>query len=393
MRFHKFKADKLFTGTELLDANHVLICGENGQVEAVVDELNAGDDVQQLNGWLTPGFINCHCHLELSHMRGLIPEKTGLIDFVFKVVTQRHFGEEEIFEAVEIAESEMLQNGIVAVGDISNNNLTLRQKLKRNLQYYTFVEVSGWLPELAQIRYSRSKGYYDHFVTNLPNTSLVPHAPYSVSEELWQLLQRDFKNKVVSIHNQETAFEDELFLQNSGDFVRMYEMMKLDNSCHKASGKSSLQTYFQKLDNAAHVILVHNTFTKQKDLDFVKAIRSSNSVSYCICINANQYIEQAVPPVEMLRTNNCNIVIGTDSLASNWSLSIWDEIKTINKFFPNVPLQEQLGWATINGAKALQKDKQLGSFHKGKKPGVILLEGLDADDKDCVQLVKPKRLL
>jgi cytosine/adenosine deaminase-related metal-dependent hydrolase len=210
---------------------------------------------------------------------------------------------------------------------------------------------------------------------------------------LWQLLQRDFKNKVVSIHNQETAFEDELFLQNSGDFVRMYEMMKLDNSCHKASGKSSLQTYFQKLDNAAHVILVHNTFTKQKDLDFVKTTRPPDTVSYCICINANQYIEQAVPPVEMLRTNNCNIVIGTDSLASNWSLSIWDEIKTINKFFPNVPLQEQLGWATINGAKALQKDKQLGSFHKGKKPGVILLEGLDADDKDCVQLVKPKRLL
>ena len=393
MRFKKFKADKIFTGTELLDTDNILICDEEGLIETIVNEHDACDDIQQLQGWLTPGFVNCHCHLELSHMRGLIPEKTGLIDFVFSVVTQRHFDEEEIFEAIERAENEMVNNGIVAVGDISNNNLTLRQKLKRNLDYYNFIEVSGWLPEIAQLRFSRSKGYYDHFAANLPNTSLVPHAPYSVSDELWQLLQPLYKNKVVSIHNQETVFEDELFLQNTGDFVRMYEMMKLDTSFFKPSGKSSLQTYFKKLDGAAQVILVHNTFTRQQDIDFVKKVRPTNTVSYCLCINANQYIEDAVPPIEMLRNNNCNIVLGTDSLASNWSLSILDEMKTIEKFFPDISLPEQLGWATINGAKALQMDNQLGSFDKGKKPGVVLLEGLDVINKDPLQTAKAKRVL
>jgi cytosine/adenosine deaminase-related metal-dependent hydrolase len=392
MGFQKFKADKIFTGTELLEADNVLVCKDNGEIEAIVNIGEAGDDVQELQGWLTPGFINCHCHLELSHMHGLIPEKTGLIDFVFKVVTQRHFGEEEIFEAIEKAEAEMLSSGIVAVGDISNNNLTLRQKMKRNLAYYNFIEVSGWLPELAQIRYSRSKGYYEHFATNLPNNSLVPHAPYSVSEDLWQMLQRDFGNKVVSIHNQETVFEDELFLQNSGDFVRMYEMMKLDTTFYKPSGKSSLQTYFEKLNPAAQVILVHNTFTKQADIDFVKTVRPA-TVSYCLCINANQYIENAVPPVEMLRASDCNIVLGTDSLASNWSLSIWDEIKRIHQFFPEILLEEQLGWATLNGAKALQMDNLLGNFEKGKKPGVVLLEGLDLLNNDSLQHTKPRRLL
>jgi cytosine/adenosine deaminase-related metal-dependent hydrolase len=74
----------------------------------------------------------------------------------------------------------------------------------------------------------------------------------------------------------------------------------------------------------------------------------------------------------MLRTNNVNIVLGTDSLASNRSLNIAAEIQTIRKNFPSIPLAEILQWATLNGAKALQMDDTLGSFEKGKKSGVVL---------------------
>jgi cytosine/adenosine deaminase-related metal-dependent hydrolase len=77
----------------------------------------------------------------------------------------------------------------------------------------------------------------------------------------------------------------------------------------------------------------------------------------------------------MLRKNECNIVLGTDSLASNRSLSILDEIKTLRKHFPHIPLEEMLSWATINGAKALGMDSFLGSFVKGKKPSVVHLSG------------------
>ncbi|MEJ7683289.1 MAG: amidohydrolase family protein [Segetibacter sp.] len=180
MSFHKFKADFLFTGTQMLSSNNVLICNNKGVVLDITDEKEAGDDIQKLNGILTPGFINCHCHLELSHMRGLIREKTGLVDFVFAVVTQRHFPEEEIFEAIAVAESEMVQNGIVAVGDICNNLLTIRQKLKHNLHYYNFVESSGWLPNIAGQRFGKSKKYFHEYSKYFP-TSMVPHAPYSVS--------------------------------------------------------------------------------------------------------------------------------------------------------------------------------------------------------------------
>jgi len=101
---------------------------------------------------------------------------------------------------------------------------------------------------------------------------------------------------------------------------------------------------------------------------------SSIQTFFCLCINANQYIEDAVPPIEMFRKNNCNIILGTDSFASNWSLSIADEIKTIRNHFPNIASGEILKWATFNGAKALEMDHTLGSLDKGKKPGIILID-------------------
>ena len=375
----------------MLGPDNVLIADEKGKIERIVNIKDAGENIQQLDGILTPGFINCHCHLELSHMKGLVPTQTGLVDFIFKVVNERHFPEEEILDAIAKAEDEMLANGIVAVGDICNNILTIPQKQLQRLAYYNFIEVSGWIPSVAQVRFERSLGYYHSFKqlqtpNPKPQTALSPHAPYSVSDELWQLMSPYFENNTVTIHNQETNFEDDLFKKGKGDFTRMYGMMNMDTSFFQPTGKSSLQSYLHKLDKAKQVILVHNTFTKEEDVAFVSlepayqtdrlGVRSWDFF-YCLCMNANQYIEQAIPPINMFRKNNCQLVIGTDSLASNWSLSVMDELKTIAKHFPAIPLNELLQWATINGAKALQMDAILGSFEKGKKPGVLILEHLE----------------
>ncbi len=379
MHWQKFQADNIFDGEKLLPKEMVVICDDEGRIEEIVDSNTAGDDVQVLKGIISPGFINCHCHLELSHMKGLIAEKTGLVDFVFSIVIKRHFPEEEIYDAIEKAEGEMLKNGIVAVGDICNNLLTFPQKSKNNLHYYNFIESSGWLPDIANSRIERSRTYFDAF-KEIASSSIVPHAPYSVSDNLWKLIQPYFENKVVSIHNQETNFEDELFIQNSGDFVRMYKMMNIDTSFYKTTGKSSLQSYFAKLQKAAQVILVHNTFTQQADIDFVKNSEPAKNVSFCLCPNANLYIENALPPIELLLKNDCRIVLGTDSLASNHSLSILDEMKTIQQHFPSISLEEMLRWSTLNGAKALQMDDMLGSLEQGKKPGLVLIENVAADE-------------
>ncbi len=186
--YRKFSAGNIFTGYQLLEAGNVLITDKAGKVIEIVPSTEAGDDIQHFAGILSPGFINAHCHLELSHMKGLIPEKTGLVDFVFKVISERHFSEEEILAAIEKADNEMYENGIVAVGDICNNTLTIPQKQKSKLQYYNFIEASGFPPSVAETRFQRSLDFYNQYNKSFANNSIVPHAPYSVSPELFSMI-------------------------------------------------------------------------------------------------------------------------------------------------------------------------------------------------------------
>ena len=114
MSYRKLKADYLFDGFQMLPADSVLICGEQGKIEEIVAEHEAGSDVERFSGMLVPGFVNCHCHLELSHLKGLIPEKQGLIHFVLSVMGQRFQPFPLKQEAILNAEKEMLSSGIVA---------------------------------------------------------------------------------------------------------------------------------------------------------------------------------------------------------------------------------------------------------------------------------------
>ena len=378
MSYRRFKADYLFTGEKILSGRNVLITDQDGEIINIIDGKDAGEDVEILKGIISPGFINAHCHLELSHLKNVIPEKTGLIDFVFKIVSERHFAEDEILAAIEKGEQEMLQNGIVGVGDICNNFLSAAQKEKRNLRYYNFVETSGWLPQVAALRFEKSKTIFDDFVKKNLKASIVPHAPYSVSENLWKEMIPFFPGKTVTIHNQENADEDLFFEEGKGDFTKMYKMMKLDNSFYQPTKIRSVESYFEKFYSATSVILVHNTFTKQKDLDFINEHKNKTQlVSFCLCPNANLYIENTLPPVNLFLENDVNIILGTDSVASNHQLNILEEIKTIVKSFPEIKTETLLKWATINGAKALQMEKESGSFEKGKKPGIILIENVE----------------
>ena len=374
--YQKFQASQVFTGTQMLDgADQVLITKVDGTVEAIVPVAEAGEDIQQLEGILSPGLVNAHCHLELSHMKGMIPPHTGLQEFVKQIVALRQVTPEAIQEAIVLAEAEMMANGIVAVGDISNTLDTLSQKAKHHLAYYSFVELYDLDPTRAADKIIAGLEIQKQFQEHCVRASLVPHAPYSVTNDLWDLLIAHFGIHTISMHNQETPDENEFFKTKSGSFLGMYERTKVNLDFFKATGLSSLQSILPIFKKAHHGILVHNSFTSAEDIQAVHAAMAN--AFWCLCPNANQYIEQTMPPIELLRSEKANIVIGTDSYASNWSLNVLDELKIILQHHPQIPLEEMLGWATINGARALQMDKHLGSFEKGKQPGVVLIKGVD----------------
>ena len=110
-------------------------------------------------------------------------------------------------------------------------------------------------------------------------------------------------SKTTSLHNQETHFEDEFLGYKKGDFTRLYELLKVDTGFYHPTGKSSIQSVAHHFAEAKQVLQVHDTFTKEADLDFIAALSEQQQTQYhfCLCVNANLYINKALPPIELLR--------------------------------------------------------------------------------------------
>ena len=386
----------------------VLITTSEGIVQAVVPESEAGNDVEVYSGVLSPGFVNCHCHLELSHMKGVIPEGTGLVDFLSTVIRRRgavgsgsdqgaagDAAGDKITEAIAAGEQEMLDNGIVAVGDICNTADTVVQKALGRLYYHNFIETMGFIEQGARARFGHSLGVFNAFAEayQLPieSNSIVPHAPYSVSGALFRLIAGFPGNHLLTIHNQESEAENEWLLSGQGDFLRLYQLLGLDVSFFKGTGKRSLESFLPYFYRNQSLILVHNVATGFEDVRAAESAgaRGGDGVGgrgpvgpdlyFCLCPNANLYISGQLPDVELLQRQGCRIVIGTDSLASNHQLSILEELKTLQRAFPGLSTPTLLQWATAGGAEALQVKGVLGTFSPGKEPGVVLIEGGEGD--------------
>jgi cytosine/adenosine deaminase-related metal-dependent hydrolase len=403
MAYKKFQSDQIFTGYELLDGTHVLITNTEGKIEDIVIEADAGGDIQKSRGILSPGFINCHCHLELSHLKNVIPPGTGLVEFLCSVVTKRETSPDPSEEgtsegpgklkmqAIINAEKEMYDNGIVAVGDIGNTADTAEVKSKSNIYWQNFVEVLGFTDEKAE----ENIKHYQSVLTALNKirnpkseirNSLVPHAPYSISPKTFKLINELTKEQIISIHNQEHPAEDELYKTGGGDYLRLLKILGVNQSPFPITGKSSIRSYLPYFNNGQTIFLIHNTYMPEEDIEFANDYSKRNGLTlvFGLCPNANLYIENKVPPVDLFTRHDCHLVLGTDSYSSNWQLSIAKEIEVIRKHYPSIPLPTVLQWATINGAEALKWDDELGSFEKGKRPGITLIDRVNWASKKLI---------
>ena len=290
---------------------------------------------------------------------------------------ERTASDEEKQNAMLAAAKDLYNSGTTAVGDICNTTDSIILKQNSNLHWHNFIEVSGFVGAVAKKRFDEAANISSAFIKNLKvpahNIAVVPHAPYSVSASLFNLLNDASANKTISIHNQECAAENELYINKNGGFLKLYNNFGIDINSFSPTGKRSLESWLPYFTKQQKLILVHNTFTKKEDVLFAANNKGNNNLFYCLCPNANLYIEDTLPDVEMMLQNGCNLVLGTDSYASNDQLNMYEEVKTICKNFSTISEQTVLQWATVNGAKALGIDEFAGSFEVGKKPGVVLL--------------------
>jgi len=373
MRF--ITAKSIFSGKEFLSSDSVLILSEEGIIVDIINKQSIDNGkIEFLEGIITPGFINTHCHLELSHLKNTIPKHTGIVDFGLQIIKNRNLiPEEEQIEHMNVADKYMWDQGIVAVGDISNTPLSISAKKNSSVFYHTFVELIALNPERANMVFESGKDILAYYQNSNLSVSLAPHAPYSASKELIKLITTKCHElqKPTSIHNQESKAENDFFTQKAGDYLRLYETINVPIDYFKATGVSSLQNIISSFNQNINTLLVHNTFSSKEDLSI--ANHQHHQLYWCLCPNANLYIENSLPDITLLQKENCTLTLGTDSLASNNSLSVIDEINCLINNQPYISIETLLKAATYNGAKFLGIENQFGSIEKNKKPGLNLI--------------------
>lgn len=374
-----FKADYVYPVCADPIKNGIVTVDDVGKITAVVDPATLTEPfdtpVEQVSGIICPGFVNTHCHLELSHLKEKVRQRAGLVNFIIDVQTLRGAESSLVLDAIEQADTAMYENGIVAVGDISNTNTTIDKKKNSRLYYHSFIETFGFLPGRAQEVFDNALALMNEFKPMA--CSITPHAPYSVSKELFKLIQKysDAGHNLISLHNQECEDENKFYRYKLGSFNDLYAHFGLDITHFKPQARNSIQSILPLLTNKQPVLLVHNTCTNLKDIYFIK--RFDRKINFCFCPNANTYIEGRLPKIELFIGQGYNITLGTDSLASNDKLCILSEMRTIQEKFPAISTQQLIEWGTLNGAKFLGINEDKGSIEVGKTPGLNLLTGLD----------------
>ncbi len=346
-----------------------------------VGPCSPGEEVME--GALVPGFVNAHCHVELSHLHGKFRKGTGMAGFIDQINELRDWAGRDVkIELTKKWMDKMWNDGVSAMADISNDDSSFEVKKAHPMYTRTFLEVFGSEPEMCEgvmNEVTELKKVADSCSIDAAPT---PHSCYTMSPQLLSAsAAAGLESGFLSYHSQESQEEEELLRSGSG---AMYENRKRSGmSTPPVTGESSLKYFLDRLADAKtgpydeHILLVHNVCLQQDDIDAAK--RVMNNPYFAICPLSNIFIHNALPPIDLMRRNGLAIALGTDSLSSNDDLDMVKELVCLHENFGEVPMAELLEWASLNGAKFLKKDSLLGSLTPGKKPGVVRIENVDEE--------------
>jgi cytosine/adenosine deaminase-related metal-dependent hydrolase len=388
-----FSAQYVFTNNGPPLKRAVISTLDDGTIVNVEDtrgRLAERHSVEFHNGIIVPGFINCHCHIELSHLRDEIPGGSGLSGFLEGIMAGRGRASGDPYRAMAEADSNMTAEGVVICADICNTGISFELKQKSRIRYISLLEVFGIDPSKASKRFEEiSKVQQEASAAGLPHY-IVPHSAYSVSAELFMMIKKSAeRNRVSSIHFLESEDEKTFLSGQSGPLADAYRKLLAPGSLPDPPA-DHISAVLGFVTLSGSLILVHNTAIEEHH---IHALKKRENLFYCLCPNSNLYIGNKLPPVTLLEKEGCNIVIGTDSLSSNNRLSMVSEMITIQHNFPAISLESLVKWATLNGAMATGEDHHAGTIAPGKTPGLVLIKDTDLVNLKLLPVSSSQRLI
>ena len=366
-------ANSIFTGINFLSQEMALVIDDFGILKDIVKKTEIqSSEIEHYDGIIAPGFVNAHCHLELSHLFSQIESKTGLIEFLKQVIAKRNnFNKKEQEDAAIEADFKMWESGIVAVGDISNIDTTFKTKANSKIYYHTFIELIGLNPLHSETIFEKGLSLLKELENYNLIGSLAAHAPFSSSKLLINKIANynGLNNLAFSIHNQESEEETKFFAGRPSGINDLFAYLNIDINWFIPPKTSSLLSYLDEIPNKKS-LLVHNTFCKEEDI-----IASKHKfINWCFCPGANLFIENTLPNCDLFLNHNQNWCIGTDSLASNQKLDMCFEASILLAKSPSISIESILKALTYNGAKALGIEDKFGKLIIGKNTGLNLIQ-------------------
>lgn len=354
------------------------------------------EEPEYYDGIICPGFTNAHCHIEISHLKGLFKEATGMSGFINQINALReNAGKEERIKAIREQMDNLYNQGVSAMGDISNCNESFAIKSASKIYTHTYIELFGTISQEAGDILAGGVRLKNEAAKYALDASVTPHSCYTMSPQLLAMAsQEGLKDGFISYHNQESQEEEDLIISGTGALAENYRGRNLPTP--PVTGKPALCYFIDRLKTFSStpikgkIMLVHNVATNEESIDY--ALENIEEPYWTTCPLSNIFIHRALPPLRMMRKKGLRICIGTDSLSSNKTLSMIEEIKCIKNKFPEINLTELIEWATINGAKAIGKDNFYGTIEIGKMPGIILIDNV-TDEMELTTDSSSRRIL
>jgi cytosine/adenosine deaminase-related metal-dependent hydrolase len=348
----------------------VLING--GKIEAVgktssFREGNFKRVIDLTEDIVMPGFVNAHSHLQLSAAKGKIRRGTSFVDWLRGVIAfNSSAAEEEVLKGMRDGIEEMMLTGTTSVGDISGNPLFLKAWAGTKLNVVAFAEAIAIREEDAENAENKVRGIIKSVRENMLIAGVSPHSPFTVSESLFKRLNRIavIDRIPIMVHLSETAEEDEFVRDATGDISLLLDERGIKNGFKPRSvSPVRLLENYGVLDG---IIATHLNMVNSEDIELL----AKRNVVPVFCPGSSAWFgrRKVMPMAEMLKAG-LSPAIGTDSLASNESLSMLDEIRSAARYFPAIEREQILAAATLNGAKAL--GLECGSLEKGKNADII----------------------
>ncbi|MBA3269772.1 MAG: amidohydrolase family protein [Acidobacteria bacterium] len=327
-----------------------------------------------------PGLVNAHTHVELSWLRGRVPPATNFTDWITHLFATRGSrretaGDLNVMEAARQAAGEAREFGTAAVGDISNSLVSVEPIRAAGLSGIVLHELLGFKSTTGQLVEDTRpyRAAAARLGGDAVRVSVSPHAPYSVSPELFRAIRAEVNESdvpVTSVHVGESVGEIAFLQDGTGPWPGILAWVGATRDDWTPPGLGPVE-YLDSLGVLdARTLVVHGVQLSDDSLRRLATI----GATLVTCPRSNQWVGVGVPPIERFYASGVKLAVGTDSLASVDDLNVFAELKTMRWLAPTVPAARLLESATQVGAEALGLGKELGTIQVGKQAALIAVE-------------------